>query len=131
MRFILTLLFVGIFHWCTGQGQPVVKNSTVSEFKAAVASKAPRQLIDVRTDAEVKTGVIANARQIDFSGPHFQHQLDQLDKNVPVYVYCAVGGRSARAAQVLASKGFKEVYNLSGGIQQWVQAGNPLQPLRP
>ena len=131
MRLILTLLFVGVLQWCAAQSKSVVKNISVIEFKAAIASKAPRQLIDVRTDAEVKTGVIANAQQIDWSSPHFQHQLDRLDKNVPVYVYCAVGGRSAKAAQVMAGKGFKEVYNLSGGIQQWVQAGNVLQSLRP
>jgi rhodanese-related sulfurtransferase len=78
----------------------------------------------------VQTGTIANAGQCDLSGPHFQHQLDRLDKNVPVYVYCAVGGRSAQAAQILAQSGFKQVYNLTGGVQGWVQAGNSLQPFQ-
>jgi len=42
-----------------------------------------------------------------------------LDKNKPVYVYCAVGGRSATAAKILSDMGFTEVYDLEGGIINW------------
>jgi rubrerythrin len=40
-----------------------------------------------------------------------------LDPEKPTLVYCAVGGRSRVAAQLLSGRGFKEVYNLSGGIK--------------
>jgi len=127
MRLILTLIFLTLLQWGCGQGQPTVQNLSVADFKKSLETTVPKELIDVRTDAEVQTGVIANARQCDLSSPHFQHQIDQLDKNVPVYVYCAVGGRSAQAAQILAENGFKQVYNLTDGVQSWVQAGNDLQ----
>jgi thioredoxin len=39
-------------------------------------------------------------------------------------VYCKVGGRSAQAASKLAELGFKEIYNLDGGIMKWNAAGN-------
>ena len=131
MRLLLTLFFLTLLHWGCGQGQPTVLNLSTADFKKALETTVPKQLLDVRTDAEVQAGVIANARHCDLSNPHFEHQLDQLDKNVPVYVYCAVGGRSAQAAQILSEKGFKQVYNLTGGVQGWVQAGNSLQPLQP
>lgn len=130
MRF-LTLVFIGFIHWSCGQGQPTVKNLGDAEFKTALTTKTVRQLIDVRTNAEVKTGVIANARQCDLSSPRSGQQFDQLDQNVPVYVYCAVGGRSAQAAQLLVNNGFKQFYNLSGGIQSWMRTGNTLQPIHP
>jgi rubrerythrin len=42
-----------------------------------------------------------------------------LAPDQPVIVYCAIGGRSRVAAQLLAGQGFKEVYNLKGGIKAW------------
>ena len=48
-----------------------------------------------------------------------------LDKKKPVYVYCAVGGRSAKASKVLQESGFKTVYNLLGGFNGWTAAGLP------
>lgn len=131
MRLLLTVFFISFLQWSCGQSQPTVQNLGVADFKKALETTASKQLIDVRTDAEVQTGVIANAQQYDLSGPDFQHQLDQLDKNVPVYVYCAVGGRSAQAAQIMAKSGFTQIYNLTDGVQGWVQAGNSLQPVQP
>jgi rhodanese-related sulfurtransferase len=42
-----------------------------------------------------------------------------LDKNKPVLVYCAAGGRSASAAKDLKKAGFKKVYDLEGGYDAW------------
>lgn len=126
LRSILFFLLISLIQLSCGSGQAPVKDLSANDFKTAIESPAPKQLIDVRTDAEVSQGRIANARQIDFASPAFEQQLDQLDKNQPVYLYCAIGGRSTQAAQICARKGFKEVYNLSGGIQGWMQAGNPI-----
>jgi rubrerythrin len=46
-------------------------------------------------------------------------RLQDLDRSRPVLVYCAVGGRSRAAAQIMAGKGFDEVYNVSGGFKAW------------
>jgi sulfur-carrier protein adenylyltransferase/sulfurtransferase len=43
--------------------------------------------------------------------------LGEIDAQKPTLVYFAIGGRSRVAAQMLAGKGFQEVYNLSGGIK--------------
>ncbi|MBW2489793.1 MAG: sulfurtransferase, partial [Deltaproteobacteria bacterium] len=42
-----------------------------------------------------------------------------LDSQKPVVVYCASGGRSLAAAQLLSGLGFNEIYNLQGGIKAW------------
>ena len=42
-----------------------------------------------------------------------------FDKEIPVYVYCASGGRSEAAAEDLIKNGLKQVYNLAGGIEAW------------
>ncbi len=78
------------------------------------------QLLDVRTAKEFKTGHLPNALQADFTNKdEFAHRVKSLDKNKPVYVYCLVGGRSNAAAKWLADNGFKDVTDLSGGINAW------------
>ncbi|MBW1992454.1 MAG: sulfurtransferase [Deltaproteobacteria bacterium] len=53
--------------------------------------------------------------------------LEELDKDKPTLVYCAIGGRSRVAAQLLSGLGFREVYNLAGGIRayQGLKAAGP------
>lgn len=83
-------------------------------------------LIDVRTPEEFAEGHLAGARNYDWNGGHFEHQVMNLDKSKPVFVYCLKGGRSASAASRLRNMGFKEVYELEGGTSNWQAAKMPL-----
>lgn len=84
------------------------------------------QLLDVRTLREVKEGYIEEAVHIDFFDQNFEKLANQLDKNKPLIVYCAAGGRSAKSGDKLAAMGFTKIYDLTGGINQWKQDGYPL-----
>ena len=66
------------------------------------------------------------AKNFDWNGEHFEHQVMGLDKTKPVFVYCLKGGRSASAASRLRDMGFKEVYELEGGTSNWQAAKLPL-----
>lgn len=83
-------------------------------------------VIDVRTPGEFATGHLAQAKNMDWNGGHFEHQVMSLDKTKPMFVYCLKGGRSASAAEAMRSMGFKEVYELEGGIEKWQAAKLPL-----
>lgn len=83
-------------------------------------------VLDVRTPGEVAEGKIEGATVIDFQDTTFTSMIDQLDKGQPILVYCAVGGRSGKTMDLMKEKGFKEVYNLEGGIIAWNAAGKPL-----
>jgi rhodanese-related sulfurtransferase/rubrerythrin len=74
-------------------------------------------LLDVRQPAEYEESHIAGAKLIPL--PQLTDRLGELDPQKPVIVYCAIGGRSRAAAQLLAGKGYDEVYNLTGGIKAW------------
>lgn len=82
-------------------------------------------LLDVRTAAEVKEGTLPSARNIVYDDS-FKDKLDTLSKETPIFVYCAAGKRSAKAADILKEKGFKEVYQLNGGLNAWKEAKLPL-----
>ncbi len=100
-----------------------IKRLNVKEFKELMDKIPNKTVLDVRTNGEVAQGVLPQATQIDYNGGNFESQLDKLDKNKPVFIYCAVGGRSGSACSVLAKKGFKQVYNLEGGINAWRASG--------
>lgn len=93
---------------------------------AAYLLKDPTiQLVDVRTPAEwQQTGVIEGAQKMNFNSPDFQQQVAQLDKTKSVIVYCAAGGRSPKAAKLLLTMGFQNVYDYAGGMNDWKARGN-------
>jgi rhodanese-related sulfurtransferase len=80
-------------------------------------------LIDVRNDDEVARGIIADALHIKLVD--LPAKLDQLPTAETIVFYCHSGVRSAHAADFAASKGLKNVYNLTGGIIAWGKAGLP------
>ena len=74
-------------------------------------------LLDVRQPEEYAEEHLPGATLIPL--PELTNRLSELDPGRPTIVYCAIGGRSRIAAQMLAGKGWEKVYNLSGGIKAW------------
>lgn len=101
------------------------KDIDVEEFAEKVEA-GEGFLLDVRTDGEFAESHLEGATQIDISKGNFKDEIAKLDKDVPVYVYCRSGGRSGRAAAMMKGMGFKEVYNLEGGIMAWERKGKPV-----
>lgn len=85
------------------------------------------QIVDVRTPREFSEGHIANAVNMDVTSDDFESKIEALDKEKPVMVYCKAGGRSAKAAGILKDKGFKQVYDLDGGMIGWNEAKKPIE----
>ena len=83
-------------------------------------------ILDVRTPQEYKEGHISNA--INIPVQILGQQLDKLKnfKDKKILVYCRSGHRSAIASQILDRAGFKNVYNLKGGLFEWKASGLPL-----
>jgi len=99
--------------------QIIINKKLVSaDFKTNIEKKSV-QLIDVRTSKEFNEGHIKNAENIDFYDANFYTDIDKLNKDEPLYLYCRSGGRSGKAAAKLKELGFKEVYDLHGGIIDW------------
>lgn len=97
---------------------------TAAQVESIMHKDKTVQLIDLRTPAEVQqTGVIPGARVINFMAPDFSTQTSRLDKQKPVIVYCAAGGRSPRAAQQMKQAGFKTIYDYTGGMNDWQSKG--------
>jgi rhodanese-related sulfurtransferase len=123
MKMLSILSIVFLFFSCstsstTLTAQTITKKVSKVEF-SELMKKSGAQLIDVRTSREFSNGFIEGAKNIDYNGDSFEKQIKKLDKNKPVLVYCAAGGRSENAAELLKEWGFKEIYDLEGGYNAW------------
>ena len=96
---------------------------------AALMKEHPGTVLDVRSPGEWQQGIISGATLMDRNGPDFKEQLATLDKQKPVFVYCAAGGRSRSAMEVMRTMGFSEVYDLDGGMGAWQDAGREVAPV--
>lgn len=91
----------------------------------AVDSMADAVLLDARERSEFDISHLRGARWIgynDFQLP----RVNDIDRSRPVIVYCSVGYRSEKIADKLHRAGFHRVYNLFGGIFDWVNRGRPV-----
>jgi thioredoxin 1 len=95
------------------------------EFAQKTKAVPSVRIIDVRTPAEYAKGHLQGAVNIDWNGNSFEAQIMALDKSKPVFVYCHSGRRSGLAADKMRADGFKQVYEMDGGITKWEAAGLP------
>jgi len=81
----------------------------------------PFHLLDVRSVDEMSQGIIPGGQSMPL------HLLpvnaDELCKKTDIVLYCRSGARSAQAVAFLQQRGFDRVFNLRGGIMDWVRQG--------
>ncbi len=105
---------------CQDKNDAVVTKVNKDYLKANAIGKEV-QLIDVRTPQEYEAGHIDDAKNINVANANFLQQIEGLDKEEPVYLYCKMGGRSNRAAQLLKEQGFTKIYDYTGGYNDWIK----------
>ena len=113
----LVIALVLAFRWFTGGGE----RATPDEVASAAAS-GDATFLDVRRPGEFASGHVAGARNADVLDASFQGRVADLDRDRTVYVYCASGVRSGRAARILNDMGFAHVVN-AGGVGDLDRAG--------
>lgn len=125
MKTFFKLISICCVFFMMSCGSKHIVDLSPAEFKAKIEADTV-VLIDVRTPEEYMDGFIAGAGTIDVNGTLFEMKIKELDKSQAVYVYCAAGRRSTKAAKILEKNGFKEIYNLDGGVRAWTAASFPL-----
>ncbi|GAB6060563.1 rhodanese-like domain-containing protein [Desulfonatronum parangueonense] len=94
-----------------------VKSIDAEQARKVLTEEPDLQIVDVRQPGEYEQGHIAGARLMPIG--QLGDLVNELDVAKPTLVYCAIGGRSRVAAQMLAGKGFDKILNLSGGFKSW------------
>ncbi len=119
---IIVLVVWGLSYTHRLTSQFKFKRMEVAEFKKAIQEENV-QLIDVRTPKEFVEGHIGNAVNMDvLNTPNFKLQIQRLDPEKPIYLYCRSGKRSLTALRILEKKGYSLAWDLRGGYTAWEQA---------
>jgi monothiol glutaredoxin len=104
---------------------PKVKQIGPKDLKALIDAKQPFELFDVRSAEERNIVKLDQAQHFDKAA---QEKLASLDKNTPLYFHCHHGGRSQQAAEHYLRQGFKNVFNVAGGIEGYAVEVDPELP---
>lgn len=123
-RLVLTFIIVLLFSMVSTIAASSYTNVSVGEAKTMIDSNPSLGVLDVRTQSEYDSGHIRNTQHIPLT--ELGGRLDELNVNDEFLVYCASGGRSASASQLLVDNGFLHIYNMLGGITAWISAGYPV-----
>ncbi len=118
----LLIVFVGTRLYAQTQAQVL----DAAEFQAKIAATPDKVVLDVRTAPEYGQGHLPGAVMVDYNRSDFKQNVLKMDKNKPVFVYCAAGARSKNAAKLLVDLGFKSVFDLRDGLHAWKSAGLPI-----
>lgn len=95
--------------------------------KASASDKKGFVLVDVRSPEEHRTGMIPGTDlNIDFREMKTRHRELGVQFDEHIVVYCQSGHRSNIAAETLADLGYRHVYNVSGSMNAWMEAGFPV-----
>jgi rhodanese-related sulfurtransferase len=125
-NFFLKLTIIFLLFSCNQTANLIFQDINSDELELMI-NKEDLTLLDVRTTAEYSNGHLISAVNINYYGENFDDEIDRLDKLKPIVVYCKSGGRSSKSALKLVEKGFKKIYNLKGGFDQWVFNGKAIQ----
>lgn len=85
-------------------------------------------VIDVRDQSEYTVNHICDAILIPLS--EIESRITELEpyNDTEIIVYCLSGGRSSSASQILVNNGFTKIYNMRGGISEWISADYEICP---
>ena len=128
----IVLLFISACEQSSTQADPQhtlpkaeaeIETSDIHSLSRALPAKP--LIIDVRTKAEFERYHIVSAQNYPLST--LPQQLSQLPSEQVIYLVCATGRRSNKAAQLLKANGFHRPINVLAGTEGWKQAGYKLE----
>ncbi len=105
--------------FCGVKPPPTMKEITVTELKNLLDNGLDGILIDVRMPDEHAECAITRSRLIPL--PDLATAAAELPKDQPLYIHCKGGVRSARACTFLAQQGFTQLFNVTGGMDAWME----------
>ncbi len=125
----MMIIFLLIFSGCIGNTKTAEKSQfidiTVTQGKEMI-DRGDVFILDVRRQDEYDAGHIRGSTRIpvqDIPQQELNKSISEIPRDKKILVYCRTGQRSTMASEILVNSGFKEVYNMKGGISEWTKAG--------
>lgn len=130
---ILLILFIMSFFSSFSQVESTAYNlmlktllsNSVTQITVEEASKTRGVFLDARERKEFDVSHIKEATWVGYDNFELK-RLPSLQKNEPIIIYCSVGYRSEKIGEVLIKEGYTKVFNLYGGIFEWINQNKPV-----
>jgi rhodanese-related sulfurtransferase len=121
---LASILIVAIVSGCLSSTMPSEKarhvDVSVQQGKEMIDS-GEVFILDVRTQEEYDEGHIMGSTLIPVD--ELDSRLKELPRDKKILVYCGTGHRSLTASEKLENSGFTQIYNMKGGITEWINTG--------
>jgi rhodanese-related sulfurtransferase len=121
---LASILIVAIVSGCLSSTMPSEKarhvDVSVQQGKEMIDS-GEVFILDVRTQEEYDEGHIMGSTLIPVD--ELDSRLKELPRDKKILVYCSTGHRSLTASEKLENSGFTQIYNMKGGITEWINTG--------
>ncbi len=101
------------------------EETEIAPARAAELVSAGVPIVDVRQDYEWEAGHISGATHIPLE--QLPSRAEEFDRGQPIVFQCRSGSRSSFATAAFREAGF-QAFNLEGGLQAWVEDGQPIEP---
>jgi rhodanese-related sulfurtransferase len=112
-----------VMQLCPSECLDLIERFSGPQCGDASSDRRYLMILDVRTAQEYRFGHLSGSVNLDFRSASFADELARLDRSKPYLVYCRTGVRSGRATALMKSLGFREIYDLAGGIAGWQREG--------
>jgi adenylyltransferase/sulfurtransferase len=118
----VTIIKIGNLN--NSEAKVMIEEISAAELKKLQETEGDVQLIDVRQPDEYAFARIPGAKLIPLG--EIVRRMDELDETRVAILQCKMGGRSAKAIEILRLAGYKgEMKNLRGGITSWSNEVDP------
>ncbi len=116
----------GIYEWDKeGLEAARIRQMPLDELRSRLDEQCNLLIVDVRRPAEYANGHVPGA--VNLPLVHLERIADRLSRERPIAVVCASGYRSSAATSLLAKHGYKNLFNIVGGTNGWINAGYPIE----
>jgi sulfur-carrier protein adenylyltransferase/sulfurtransferase len=112
--------------FCGARIDHEIPTISVRDLKRKIDAREPFRLLDVREIFEHEIARIDGAKLIPLR--EIGARAEELPREEQIIVHCHSGKRSAEAVRLLRERGFRNVYNLEGGIDAWSSEIDPAVP---
>ncbi len=129
-KFLFVLLiFTGFVLGCSNMAEQKGYQDIDVNQAVELIRKKPVLILDVRTpeeyrEAHIKDSVLIPVQELEKEYARITEYL-----HTPVLIYCRSGNRSVTASHILLSRGFNNLYNMKGGIKEWIKHQLPVETL--
>ena len=100
-----------------------VEYISVDELEQKLSKEQDIVLLDSREKIEFEVSHLKNAIWVGHKSPNFEN-LENIKRTSTIVVYCSIGVRSEQIGEKLLQMGYQNVFNLYGGIFEWVNSSN-------